>query len=183
MIHLTIKNKYASSSVFRKMVRFFIAFFGAVIGAILVNDFPLFKNMIKVSEIDTWLVKTNISALKGIFQHIGYATRNFNNVFGIIGSEGIRLEYGCLAIRQLCQFCFFSLIYFGTWKFKVWYLPFGIFILLVVNLLRLFLIELVQFHQWTSFDFIHTTSSLILFNITIFMLWIYQVNLQQERRK
>jgi exosortase/archaeosortase family protein len=178
-MYYKLAKKFNVSILFTKrLIRFFLAFFIAWIGSIFLNDIPLITDSIKSASIDNVLTNFYLQIIDFLFSSLGYDTQLYKRTFRIEGAEGILLTYGCLGLRQISQFILFSISYYGKTVFKIIFIPTGITILITINILRMSIIELFDFYQWTSFSFIHDFSSTTLFGITILILWFYQVNNQ-----
>lgn len=55
----------------------------------------------------------------------------------------VEIVWGCTGIKQLFMFSFIMLLFFGPVKKKLWFIPLSLFILAVVNILRLAIIFII----------------------------------------
>ncbi|MBK5723124.1 archaeosortase/exosortase family protein [Dysgonomonas sp. Marseille-P4677] len=63
----------------------------------------------------------------------------------------IDIIWGCTGLKQFFMFTFIMLFYFGPAKKKLWFIPLSLFILLLINILRLAIIILIvkdPFPEW-----------------------------------
>ncbi|WP_165020843.1 archaeosortase/exosortase family protein [Dysgonomonas sp. ZJ279] len=56
------------------------------------------------------------------------------------GSLRVDIIWGCTGLKQLFMFLFIMVFYFGPIKKKLWFIPLSLFILLIINILRLAII-------------------------------------------
>jgi len=88
----------------------------------------------------------------------------------------IRVEEHCLAIPATVIFVGTIALFRGDWKNKLWFIPFGVLLIIAINLIRLvFLCYIFAHYTRNFFDINHSmvfviiTYSLV---FSLFMLWI-----------
>ena len=90
--------------------------------------------------------------------------------FGTLG-----VEFGCLAVNLMYFYAGFILIFFGSWKQKLWYIPLGILIINTINIIRLIGLGLtiIYYPEYLSFNH-HFLFTLITYLIIIILclIWI-----------
>lgn len=67
------------------------------------------------------------------------------------GGLPIDIIWGCTGIKQLMMFAFIMIFYFGSWQKKLWFIPLSLFIIFVINILRLAIIAIIvkdPFPEW-----------------------------------
>lgn len=86
--------------------------------------------------------------------------------------SGIRIIWGCTAIKQ--AFIFLVIMLFApkvlSWH-KLWYIPLGLIVVYVFNILRIYLIALIIEHNPHLFDLLHNYIFKYLFYFVIFLVW------------
>lgn len=95
-----------------------------------------------------------------------------NNIWFPEVQKGIRIVWGCTAIKQAYIFICIIAFYRGAWKQKLWYIPAGIVVIYLFNIFRICTIAIVtKFHpEW--FYFVHEILLKLIFYFVIFLLWV-----------
>jgi exosortase/archaeosortase family protein len=88
-----------------------------------------------------------------------------NDNWGIIISEG------CTGLKQFIQVFLLFLIYPGPWKHKLWFIPAGMILMHLTNILRISLLAEAMKWNLPHIHFIHNYPLRFLFYIGIFALW------------
>ncbi len=148
----------------------------------IINDFPFFSNLLKQTNVDLHLQNILVLLTKNILNLIGFTTFSQGKFLQIIGSSGIRFEYSCLGIRHIILFTTFILCYFGKIKNKLFFIPFGILILIIINAFRAVIISIGQYIDESATGIVHDISTPILMYTTILILWIYWINMHLKAK-
>jgi len=102
----------------------------------------------------------------------------------IFDSKGsLRVFSGCSGLKQFAQFALLMILYPGPRKKKIWYIPVGIILMHVVNLIRLTGLAMVIANYPPLWDFCHDFLFKILFYAVIFALWVLWVEVISAQRK
>ena len=128
----------------------------------------------------------NISApFRFMVKHIALISNKIINFFGFssvvrLGNriwfpdvqQGIRVVWGCTAIKQSYIFICIIAFYRGSWKQKLWYIPAGLAVIYLFNMFRISAISVItKFHpEW--FYFVHQVFFKLLFYFVIFLMWV-----------
>ena len=84
---------------------------------------------------------------------------------------GTTIIWGCTAIKQawiwLCLIAFAR----GPWKHKLWYIPAGWVLIMLINIVRISAIALIIEHHPEQFDLWHTYIFKYLFYGLMFLMW------------
>lgn len=96
----------------------------------------------------------------------------------------ITIVWGCTAIKQ--SFIFFCIMACtpGPWKQKLWYVPVGLFIAYLFNLIRIIAIAMVVEHHPEYFKFLHEQVFKYVFYGVIFLVWVVweeKINLKTKK--
>lgn len=97
-------------------------------------------------------------------------------VIGVDGSNGVWIGSSCNAITLFSLFTVFIAAYPGHQKSKLWYIPLGIFIIHILNIIRIIALALIAFYKPDYLDFNHTYTFTFLIYGFIFFLWVKWVN-------
>lgn len=119
-----------------------------------------------------WLLVHSTDLLLSLF---GYESNIHQNIVYITGSQGVKVINACLGWSTMALFIGFILIYPGTRKPKYWYMPMGILVIIIVNILRITGMALISYHNYNALEFYHR----YIFNVSILssvlILWIIWV--------
>ena len=88
-------------------------------------------------DFNDWLAAHTVLLAAIILKHIlGYGlVYNGRNII-ITGTEGLYVANHCLGVPPAVIFAGFIIAYGGRWLYKFWYIPFGIFCIYLINVLR-----------------------------------------------
>ncbi len=123
------------------------------------------------------IIHTSNYILKGI----GYTTftvlqdRDYQ-VIGIDGSNGVWIGSNCNAITLFSLFSVFIIAYPGRVKDKFWFIPLGILVIHLLNIVRVIALVLIAYYSPSSLDFNHTYTFTFIVYSFIFLLWMVWVN-------
>jgi len=122
-----------------------------------------------------------IKAANGVLHFVGYSTflilqdRDFQ-VIGIDGSNGVWVGSNCNAISLFMLFIVFIIWYPGHQRSKLWFIPFGIVSIHLLNILRVVALALISKYAPGWLDFNHTYTFTFVVYAYIFFLWMWWVN-------
>ncbi len=89
----------------------------------------------------------------------------------------------CSGVKQFIQFALLMIIFPGPWKHKLWYIPMGLILVYLTNVLRIVgLAELVRYFP-NSFHWMHDYAFRPLFYVVIFSLWVIWVEYFKNKKK
>lgn len=122
-----------------------------------------------------------ITSANEILQLIGYKTnmilqdRDFQVIY-IDGSNGVWVGSNCNAISLFILFTVFIAWYPGYQKAKIWFIPFGIATIHILNILRVVGLAIIAKSAPNWLNFNHTYTFTFLVYAYIFLLWVWWVN-------
>ncbi len=160
-----------------KITRFFIC-----AGTLYVSWFLLYELVIKpYTKIDEKLINLIINHAVFVLRLLGYKTYQYQQdqdmqLMGIDGARPIWIGSPCNAITLFAFFTFFVLAFPGNLKNKLWFIPIGIIIIHITNLLRVMSLALINYYRPEYLDFNHTYTFTIFVYAIIFSLWMWWVN-------
>lgn len=114
---------------------------------------------------------------------IGMKITEVNNVIYISNYGYIAINHSCSGLKQYIQFASLMLLYPGPWKHKTWFIPAGLFIIYLVNVLRIVGLGFVVKVDATYFELIHTYVFRPIFYIVIFFMWVIWVEKIKNRKE
>lgn len=81
----------------------------------------------------------------------------------------------CSGLKQILQFVLLMLIFPGPWKKKLWFIPLGVLIIHLTNLVRMVGLAVVMDRRPYEWHFYHDYIFRFLFYVVIFFLWVWWV--------
>lgn len=92
---------------------------------------------------------------------------------GIDGTYGLWIGDPCNGLTLFALFTIFVFWYPGPWRAKLWFIPFGLITLHLLNALRIIALCIIVGIDYKYLDFNHTYTFTILVNGYMFLLWIW----------
>jgi exosortase family protein XrtF len=167
-----------------KITRFFT--FAIVL---YVTWFVLYELVIKpYTTVDENLISLIIAQASFVLRLCGYHTYQDledkdMQLMGIDGAHPIWIGSPCNAMTLFAFFTLFVLAFPGRVKSKLWFIPLGIILIHIANLLRVMGLALINFYAPQYLEFNHTYTFTILVYALIFSLWMWWVNYTLKDRK
>jgi exosortase/archaeosortase family protein len=87
----------------------------------------------------------------------------------------IAVNRSCSGFKQILQFVLLMLVFPGSWKRKLWFIPLGILVVYLTNLFRIVGLSVVLITMPEHWDFSHDYVFRPFFYVVIFMLWVWWV--------
>ena len=89
-----------------------------------------------------------------------------------MGGSGIELVAECNGLAVLSLFVGFVLAFPGSWTQRAWFIPFGIGVILVTNVVRCAVLLGLLTQSQSAFDVGHGGGGLLIFYAVVFALWV-----------
>ncbi len=132
--------------------------------------------------LDEYIIIKIIGFANFILENLGFKTflaqSDFGavRVLGIDGTSGLWVGDNCNGIKLFGLFAIFILVFPAAWKHKLWFIPLGLIIIHIVNVLRVtaLCIILLKAPNWLNFN--HTYAFTFIVYVIIFILWIWFIN-------
>jgi exosortase/archaeosortase family protein len=102
-----------------------------------------------------------------------------NNTLFFDNNGYVAVLGSCSGLKQFYQWVVLMLLFPGPWKHKFWYIPMGILVIHLVNIIRIVILSIVVVNWPQHWDFIHEWILRPFFYVVIFALWVIWV----ERRE
>ncbi len=103
------------------------------------------------------------------------AVTNDRNV-RMVDYLGVTVVDGCNGLAALGLFAGFVLAYPGTWRRRLWFIPFGLLVVFLANVIRVGSLAYFQQAWPAAFDLIHNVGVSTFFYLVVFGLWIVWAN-------
>ncbi len=114
----------------------------------------------------------------GGFRTIDYKTVSTDNitVIGVDGTHGLWVGDPCNGITLFALFVGFVIAYPGSIKNKLWFIPSGMILIHIINILRIVSLCLIVYYAPNTLAFNHTYTFTILVYACVFGLWLLWAN-------
>jgi exosortase family protein XrtF len=167
-----------------KITRFF-----TLAAVLYISWFVLYELVIKpYTSIDEKLIGVIINESSFLLRLFGYNTYQKQEdqdmqIMGIDGAHPIWIGSPCNAMTLFAFFTFFIIAFPGNFKNKLWFIPFGIVLIHIANLIRVMALALINFYAPGYLEFNHTYTFTIFVYALIFSLWMWWVNYTLKKDK
>ena len=120
----------------------------------------------------------------GLCKHLAEVVHTIYNWFGIStylheiaiyhqNGQAVRIVWGCNGIKQSFIFAMIILFARGPLKHKLWFIPFGLVCVYLINVVRLLLLTYIVRDYPESFEFWHGGVTKYGFYGLIFLMWVF----------
>lgn len=127
-------------------------------------------------RLDLWLSQRVASWSGGLLGLLGYGIE-VRGTEVWLGQTGIELVAGCNGLSVLSLFVGFVLAFPGTWRRRLGFIPFGVAVLVLTNVIRCAALLLILDSSQGAFDIAHSGPGLLLFYAIVFGLWVLWANI------
>lgn len=110
------------------------------------------------------------------YELIPYETEKFANFVGIEGSVGLVVGAPCDGFILFILFLVFVIAYPGPVRHKLWFIPAGMIVIHLINVVRLIALALIVNYSPESLTFHHDYTFTIFVYAFVFLLWYIWVN-------
>ncbi len=94
------------------------------------------------------------------------------NVIWFPDQWGLSVNPSCSGIKQIAQFALLMVLFPGPWKHKAWFIPSGMIVIYLVNVIRLVQLALTIRYLPDHIYIIHHWFLRAMFYVAIFILWL-----------
>ena len=111
-----------------------------------------------------------------IVEHIlGYDINTLNTTIYFPNNGFIAVNGSCSGLKQFYQWIFLMVLFPGPWKQKLWYIPLGMFVIHLVNIMRIVILSIILMKWPDQWNFSHDWILRPFFYVVIFTLWVIWV--------
>jgi len=139
------------------------------IGKTVLNKSALFK--IPYHNFKLFMTKALLYPTKTLLGWMGYESDIQGKLLIIMDDYAIRIDRACLSMNLMALFAGFLIIYPGKLRSKLWYIPMGIIIIYLLNILRVSGLGIINVCCPASMDFYHRYLFKIIIYCLIFLMW------------
>ncbi|MCF6172103.1 MAG: exosortase/archaeosortase family protein [Bacteroidales bacterium] len=101
-----------------------------------------------------------------------YPIKTVGNTLFFENNGYVEVVGSCSGLKQFYQWFVLILLFPGPWKKKLWYIPAGLLVIHLVNILRIVTLSVVTVHWPAQWDFIHLWVLRPFFYVVIFVMWM-----------
>ncbi len=91
-------------------------------------------------------------------------------------ASGIRIVDGCNGLATIGLFAGLVLAFPGSTRRRLLFIPFGIGVIYLANVVRVSLLAGLQVHWPSAFEFVHNLGAPAFFHLIVFGLWVLWAN-------
>ncbi|MCH8569016.1 MAG: exosortase/archaeosortase family protein [Balneolales bacterium] len=133
-------------------------------------------------RLDAWLSVNIVEVSAGLLSLLNFDIFSDNRVLGITGAPGVIIINGCNGLEAIGLFIGFVMAWPGDNFKRALFVPMGILVIYVVNMLRVCVLVILQHYSPQSFDFAHDYSTSTIFYLAIFVMWVVWINFGEKNK-
>jgi exosortase/archaeosortase family protein len=134
------------------------------------NEFAFF------TETEGFLAHQIFLPAAWIVEHIlHYPIKTLDNTLYFANHGYVAIEKACSGLKQFYEWTVLMILFPGPWKKKLWYIPLGLLVIHLDNIIRIVILSVVVVHWPQHWDFIHMWILRPFFYVVIFALWVVWV--------
>jgi len=162
----------------RQLILFFIKALLLYIIWYLVYEEWLYK----VGWLDDLIIDNLVLLAEKSLTLLGYLVFVNHHDIGIDGSHGVFIGSPCNGVSLMALFVGFIILFKGKWMHKLWFSLLGLFIIHLLNVLRIVSLVMVAKYAPTQLDFNHKYTFTVLLYAFIFLGWVIWVKKFSEKQ-
>ncbi|TAL57999.1 MAG: hypothetical protein EPN85_12680 [Bacteroidetes bacterium] len=134
--------------------------------------------------VDKIIIDNTIALSRIILGCLGYATEiTGDRTLRITGTPGLFIGDSCNGISLFALFSIFIFAFPGKSISKIIFIPVGIFLIHLMNVLRVTVLAIIETYSYSWTEFNHTYTFTIIIYICIFLMWLFWVNKYSSVKK
>ena len=155
----------------KQIIRFLATAFGLYIAWYLCYDLWLFPD----GRLDSWLSEKEAWLSSLSLSLLGYNASSELFTVYINKYPVVLVGNPCNGMVLFALFTGFILAYPGPWKAKLFYIPIGIFLIYLLNVLRIMALALNSWYSRDTLEFNHKYTFAFVVYACIFAFWMYWI--------
>ena len=142
------------------------------------------------THIDLYVIDNLVFLAEGMLRAIGFDLVDFSQIDGqwrnhmaIVNTPGVTIGAPCDGIVLFALFVVFVVAFPGPWKHRAWFIPSGLFIIHLLNAMRVAALTIIVYwnEKWLSFN--HDYTFTIVVYSVVMVLWWWWINGFSDIRK
>lgn len=127
-------------------------------------------------KLDLFIIDITYKSSKWILELLGYVVfTGGDRLIGIDGTSGLWMGDNCNGLSLFALFAVFIIAFPGPIKTKSWYIPTGILLIQLINILRVVGLAIIEVYSYSLTELNHTYTFTLIGYSTIFLLWMLWV--------
>jgi exosortase family protein XrtF len=130
----------------------------------------------KSGKFDDWIIDNIVHSSFNILTFLNYNVNVDHHKMWINSAvASVNVGSGCDGLELYVLFAGFVLIFEGSWKHKIWFIPLGVFVIYFLNIIRVIALTLNGLYSKVQLDFNHKyTYTIIMYMVTFagWMIWV-----------
>jgi len=180
ILHIVMQTKQFSTYLENKHVRALVdvmIFAGIIIFFHLLwwngGLHKLLLNSFAFMETERFLAWNAFIPSSWLIDHIlGIDIRTVDRIMYFPNNNAIEINGTCSGLKQFYQWTILMLLFPGPWKKKLWFIPMGLLIIHIVNILRIVILAIIMNWNPEVWKFSHDWILRPFFYIVIFSMWM-----------
>ena len=127
-------------------------------------------------RLDEWLSTTVASMSTAILNVVGIEALVEGRVLGFAGGPAVEVADGCNGLTTIGLFIGFVLAFPGTWLRRAVFIPLGLAVIFLSNILRVSVLLLFLRYWPPGFELVHGLGAPTFFYLIVFGLWMVWAN-------
>lgn len=120
-----------------------------------------------------WMSKHVALAAHAIINFFGGEVQYLsNNILRFANGQGVQIVWSCSGIKQAYIFTCIILFSRGPWKHKAWFIPAGVLVCFLINIVRIIILVVVIENHQAIFKVLHESVLKYIFYGIIFLMWV-----------
>lgn len=117
-----------------------------------------------------------------IMKLMGYELVQYKRIITIEGTSGVYIADLCLGVAPMVIYSGFIFSYGNNRKDKLWFIPMGVAVIFIINVLRVTALALIQYHYNSLFKFAHEYLYVTVTYGFIFLMVIWWMNKWADKK-
>lgn len=103
---------------------------------------------------------------------LGIEIRTIDEIIYFSNNKAIEVNGTCSGLKQFYQWTILMILFPGPWKQKLWFIPMGIVVIHIVNILRIIILAVIMNWNPEVWKFSHDWILRPFFYVVIFAMWM-----------
>jgi len=103
---------------------------------------------------------------------LGIETKSIERILYFSNGSSVEVNGTCSGLKQFYQWTILMVLFPGPWKKKLWFIPMGIVVIHIVNVLRLVILDVIMNWDPQVWYFSHDWILRPFFYVVIFAMWM-----------
>ncbi|PSQ83439.1 MAG: exosortase/archaeosortase family protein [Bacteroidetes bacterium QH_2_63_10] len=123
-------------------------------------------------RLDAWVSQTAAHVTGVVLSGVGLDAAVDGRTVQIAQTSGVRIVNGCNGLATIGAFIGFIVAYPGKTKRRLWFIPLGIAVIFLANVVRVSILAGSQAYWPAAFSWLHGMPTGAPFHLTVFGLWV-----------